>query len=439
MNALNRLIRFLERKLGPIATKIEGQRHLSTIKDGMISLMTVLMIGSISLMIALLGNLFPEGSALRAFFTDHAKLFQLPVAFTFGILSIHCAISISIAHARKLNVPVFPSIVGGVLATALLCVKTADGKIDSSYLDSRGIFVAIFASMSAVELLKWLYDKKDRVKKPGFSEMVSFLLESVAPIILVTFLSLALNQMVKAWSGGKMLPEILLSLLFPLIKGLDSYAGVFFLSLLEMTFWFLGLNGYAIFGSFVLPFMTHYVAENAAAFAAGGTPEFIFTENWWSYFLGCTGSGLAGALAILALFSKSETLRKAGKAGILPALFNISEPIVYGLPVIYNLYFFIPFVFGSSVLGLFTYFVFDHGWIRAPVAHMGGMPTPLGQFLVTLDWRSFVLVVMLLGLAILMYYPFFKAYEKTVLKKEEEKAKEAGKEDDVLADLDLDF
>lgn len=201
----------------------------------------------------------------------------------------------------------------------------------------------------------------------------------------------------------------------------------------------MGLNGYAIIVGFTLPFMTYYLAENANTFMAGGVPQFIFTENWWGYFLACTGSGVTGAIAILALFSKSKTLKATGKATIVPAFFNISEPVVYGFPVAYNPYLFIPFVIGTPLLGMFTYFIFDMGWVRAPIASVGGMPTPVAQYLVTLDWKAVLLVPLILGLAILMYYPFFKIYEKSVMEKDQEGVTENEKNNDVLEGLDLDF
>lgn len=438
----NRFISFLDRNLTPIATKIEGQRHIATIKDGMISLMAVLMVGSISMIIAGFGNFFPEGSSIREFFVNNSDLLNLPFNFTFGLLSIYSAVSISYTHARRLDIPPLHAIIGGVLATLILCGRYEDGQFDFAFLDSRGLFVSIFASILAVEAMKFLVEKKVTIRIKGLPDMIGKTFEAILPLLIIILSTMVINQIVINLSGGQILPEVFTTMFAPAVSGIDSYLGVFLISLFEMLFWFLGLNGYAIIVGFTLPFMTHYVAENAAAFAAGEIPQFIFTENWWGYFLACTGSGITGAIAILALFSKSKTLKATGKATIIPAFFNISEPVVYGLPVVYNPYLFIPFVFGTPLIGLFTYFIFDMGWVRAPIANVGGMPTPLAQYLVTLDWKAILLVPVILGLAILMYYPFFKLYEKSVLKKEaEEAAMTKGKTEqkDVLEDLELDF
>ncbi|MGA8943748.1 MAG: PTS transporter subunit EIIC [Thermoactinomyces sp.] len=432
-------VQFLEKHLMPVAAKIENQRHIATIKDGMISLMAILMVGSISLIIAGLGNFFPTESTVRNFFMNHSALFHLPFNFTFGLLAVYSAISISYTHARRLDIPPLHAIIGGVLATVILCGRYVDEQFDFAFLDSRGLFVSIFASMLTVEAMKWLVEKKVTIRIKGLPDMIGKTFEAILPLLIIIIASVAVNQTVISLSGGQILPELFTTMFAPAVDGIDSYLGVFLISLFEMLFWFLGLNGYAIIVGFTLPFMTHYLAENAATFMAGGIPQFIFTENWWGYFLACTGSGLTGAIAILALFSKSKTLKATGKATIIPAFFNISEPVVYGLPVVYNPYLFIPFVFGTPILGLFTYFIFDMGWVRAPIASVGGMPTPVAQYLVTLDWKAVLLVPLILGLAVLMYYPFFKIFEKSVLKKDqEEEAAKAG-EKDVLEGLDLDF
>lgn len=320
-----------------------------------------------------------------------------------------------------------------------MCARVVDGQFDFAYLDSRGLFVSIFASIFAVEAMKWLVEKKVTIQIKGLPDMIGKTFEAILPLLIIILVSVTFHRVVIYLSGGQILPEVFTNMFAPAVDGIDSYLGVFLISLFEMLFWFLGLNGYAIIVGFTLPFMTHYLAENANTFMAGGVPQFIFTENWWGYFLACTGSGVTGAIAILALFSKSKTLKATGKATIVPAFFNISEPVVYGFPVAYNPYLFIPFVIGTPLLGMFTYFIFDMGWVRAPIASVGGMPTPVAQYLVTLDWKAVLLVPLILGLAILMYYPFFKIYEKSVMEKDQEGVTENEKNNDVLEGLDLDF
>ena len=102
---MDKLVIFLEKYLEPIAAKIENQRHISSIKNGMIALMAVLMVGSFSLILMAIGGMFPEGSIVKLFFEKYHTVIGMPFTFTFGFLSVYCAISISYNHARQLKIP----------------------------------------------------------------------------------------------------------------------------------------------------------------------------------------------------------------------------------------------------------------------------------------------------------------------------------------------
>lgn len=151
--------------------------------------------------------------------------------------------------------------------------------------------------------------------------------------------------------------------------------------------------------------------------------------------MGFSGSGITGALVILALFSKSRELKAVGKVSVVPAIFTISEPVVFGLPICFNPYLFIPFVLGTPILAVGQWFVFHFGWVRPPIANVGGTPIPLAQYLATMDWRAIILIIFVLAAAVCMYYPFFKMYEKSLIKEEEVVSERQAAHDA----LDLDF
>lgn len=434
---MNSFVTKLENVVGPIAARIENQRHIASIKNGMISLMAVLMVGSISLIVAGLGNFFPSGSSIHTFFIENAAILNIPFNFTFGLLSVYAAVAISFHHAKQVDMPPLHCMVAGIVATLVLNVKIVDGVMNVSFLDSRGLFVSIFASLLAVEFMNWATKKHLTIRIAGLPDMIGKTFEAIIPLLFVIIAAATVSLSAIHFSGGEIVPELFTTFFAPAVTGIDSIWGVFLISLLEMLFWFFGLNGYAILIGFTLPFMTQYVATNAAVFAQGGVPTHIFTESWWGLFLACTGSGITGAIAILGLRSKSKQLKAAGKAAIVPAIFNISEPIVYGFPIAFNPYFFIPFVIGTPLLGVLSFLVFQSGFIRSPIAQVGGLPTPIAQYLITLDWKAPIFALCIVGAAIVMYYPFFKMYEKSVLKKEAMQSAE--KEVSFDDDLDIDF
>ena len=289
---MNGFISLLEKYITPVATKIEGQRHISSIKNGMISLMAILMVGSISLIVMGLGNFFPAGSSIKNLFETYNSVLSLPFMFTYGLLSVYAAVTISYAHSQKMEVPILHSVLGALLATMILNVKVVDGAFDFSFMDSRGLFIAIFASLTSVELMSFLIRKKVTIRIKGLPDMIGKTFEAIIPLLLIIVISVAISILTIHFSGGKTLPEVFVTVLGPATQGIDTPMAVFLVSLFEMIFWFLGLNGYAILVSFTLPFMTQYLTENAQAFASGGVPTHIFTENFWGYFMACTGSGV---------------------------------------------------------------------------------------------------------------------------------------------------
>ncbi|EMG28077.1 putative PTS system, Lichenan-specific enzyme IIC component [Listeria fleischmannii 1991] len=434
-SVMERFIAFMEKYFEPIAAKIEKQRHIQSIKNGMIALISVLIIGSFSLIISAIGNMFPEGTAVKTFFVNNAEILNLPFQFTFGLLSLYAAVTISYNHAKQLKVPILHSILGAVMTTITLNTKFIDGKLSTEFLDSRGLFIAIFGSLLAVEIIHFFIKKKVTIRIKGLPDGIAQTFEAIVPLVVILFLSVIVSLSMQAITKGQIIPEAFTTMLAPAINSIDTPYAVFLICFFEMLFWFIGLNGYAILVGFVMPFMTQYLGANAAAYAAGEPIPHVFAPNFWDYFMGFSGSGITGALVLLALFSRSRELKAVGKASVVPAVFTISEPVVFGLPICYNPYLFIPFVLGTPIIAVGQWFVFHLGWVRPPIANVGGTPIPLAQYLATMDWRAIVLIIFVLAAATLMYYPFFKMYERSLVKQESEVSARQAAHDA----LDLDF
>ncbi|MBC1417795.1 PTS sugar transporter subunit IIC [Listeria fleischmannii] len=434
-SVMERFIAFMEKYFEPIAAKIEKQRHIQSIKNGMIALISVLIIGSFSLIISAIGNMFPEGTAVKTFFVNNAEILNLPFQFTFGLLSLYAAVTISYNHAKQLKVPILHSILGAVMTTITLNTKFIDGKLSTEFLDSRGLFIAIFGSLLAVEIIHFFIKKKVTIRIKGLPDGIAQTFEAIVPLVVILFLSVVISLSMQTITKGQIIPEAFTTMLAPAINSIDTPYAVFLICFFEMLFWFIGLNGYAILVGFVMPFMTQYLGANAAAYAAGEPIPHVFAPNFWDYFMGFSGSGITGALVLLALFSRSKELKAVGKASVVPAVFTISEPVVFGLPICYNPYLFIPFVLGTPIIAVGQWFVFHLGWVRPPIANVGGTPIPLAQYLATMDWRAIILIIFVLAAATLMYYPFFKMYERSLVKQESEVSARQAAHDA----LDLDF
>ena len=131
------------------------------------------------------------------------------------------------------------------------------------------------------------------------------------------------------------------------------------------------------------------------------------------------------ALAILLCLSKSKQLKTVGRIGILPAFFGISEPIIFGVPLMLNPVFLIPFLLASTLNGAISFVLISSGLIGKTFAMLSwNMPSVFGAFLSTMDIKAAVLIVALIALDLVVYLPFFKMYEKSLVKMETESESE---------------
>ena len=179
------------------------------------------------------------------------------------------------------------------------------------------------------------------------------------------------------------------------------------------------MHGTSISGVIWKPFAIQFATENIANFAAGKSVGHIFTNQFFLTMLMASGAGLTIGLVILMLRSKSKTLKAIGKVSIVPACFGINEPLIYGLPIVMNPYLFIPFVFGPVIVSIIDYLAIATGIVGKQIVQAPGfMPPGVGAFLMTLDWKAFVLVILTIVLMTLFYYPFFKVMEKNEVEKE---------------------
>ena len=154
---------------------------------------------------------------------------------------------------------------------------------------------------------------------------------------------------------GMLLPEAIMAVFKPLISAADSLPAILFATFLAHALWFAGIHGAAIVGGIMAPFFLVNLGLNQDALAAGQPLTHIFIEGFWSFFIVLGGSGATFALVLLYIRSKSAHLRSIGKLGLVPACFNINEPVIFGSPIVMNPVLFIPFVVAPMVNATIAY------------------------------------------------------------------------------------
>ena len=137
--------------------------------------------------------------------------------------------------------------------------------------------------------------------------------------------------------------------------------------------------------------------------------------SFWCYFGIIGGLGNCLALGLLCLRSRNKEINLVGKLGIVPAFFGISEPITFGLPIMLNPLLFIPSIVTSIVNVIISYSLMAANIVGRTYAMLSyNMPSIFGAYFSTGDWKAVVLIVVLIALDMVIYFPFLKAYERSM-------------------------
>lgn len=248
--------------------------------------------------------------------------------------------------------------------------------------------------------------------------MVSECFASLIPLVINAAAAVAIAQISLA-ASGMAFPALVMKVLAPAISTMDSLPALLLVIFLTQLLWFFGLHGPSITSAVWASFAITYGAENIAAYTAGQAVPHIFTFGLYYNIMQVTGSGLTLGLVIMMMRSRSKSLSAVGKASIVPSLFGINEPVIFGAPLLLNPFMFIPFVFGPLIPTILTYVSMSSGLITKPIANPPGfLPPGVGAFLMTYDWKCVLLVFVNLIIMTAFYYPFFKVMEAEELKKE---------------------
>ena len=179
--------------------------------------------------------------------------------------------------------------------------------------------------------------------------------------------------------------------------------------------WFVGIHGALIITGIMNPFWMTYLFENQQALAAGSaTLPHIYLQGFWDFYLLIGGIGSTLPLVFMAMRSRSRQLKSVGKIGLLPSLFNINEPILFGFPIIMNPVFLLPFLFVPLINACIAWYLTHLGVLDRAVAMLPwSMPAPLGAaWSANGSWKNLCMCLFAIFNAWMLYRPFFKVYER---------------------------
>ncbi|MEG0329722.1 MAG: PTS transporter subunit EIIC [Longicatena sp.] len=434
---------FMNKYLTPIANKMDKQVHLSAIKKAMVAMTPLLIIGSFCLIPDAIPNMIGLENPISVWILANIDIIYIPYNVGMGLMSIYVTaiIAYHLATSYKLDIPGSMSM--AIIAFLMMAVEyTKDGGISSKFLGTKGLFAAMFATIIAVELYRWCKKKNFTIKMPEtVPDFVSRSFEMI-PVSVIVIGFFLIIRVVCTNVFNTVPPMIFTNMLAPLVGSMDNPLAFTFLQMVSCLLFFFGIHP-SVLSPITSPISTQFLAENIANYKAHLPLEHFYTGGAISAFANFTGTGVTFGLVFWCLLSKSVAQKKIGRVALIPALFGINEPILFGAPIVLNPIFFIPYVIGGAILGTFPHWLMDMGLLSMPVFNPPYVGVFLEGWLVNLDWRTIVVNAMQLVGSIALWYPFFKLYEKRELNMERSNAEKdsviSSDDEALLNDLDLDF
>lgn len=284
-------------------------------------------------------------------------------------------------------------------------------------LGGGGMFVGIITAIIAVEIYRLTDKSKFKITMPAqVPPAVARSFESLTPTMIV-IIGMATITYYLGFDWHSAVAKVV----SPLVSAADSLPSVLILIFLITFFWVFGIHGMSIVGSLARPLWLQLLEGNTTALAAGEKLPYIAAEPFFQWFVWIGGAGSTIGLAILLAFmAKSEYGSKLGKAIVIPSIFNINEPVIFGVPIVLNPIMMIPFIATPMISATIAWFVTKAGLVNpVTITAPWTLPGPIGAYLATGgDWRAAVLNVVLIIVSIICYYPFVKIYDKNELDKE---------------------
>lgn len=412
----------------PKMNSFANQRHLLALRNAVVSTMPLIIVGALFLLIL---N-FPIGadSVLQSIMNDtwriaFTRIFQL----TMGLMGMVTAFSIGSELAKSYKMDPTTSgvltLIGFMLWVGVEQFFIENNNPDSAAINairlgnlgSNGMFVAIITGILFFEFYRMCRKYNITIRMP---RQVPAAIANSFIVIIPLFFYAVVVLLLRYVVGFDFIND-LTRILSPLQGALsDTLWGTMVIVFFITFFWIFGLSGAAIVGSIMRPFWQIAIDANMHAWGEGAEIPYRYPEQFaqWGVWVGGAGATL-GLLISALLFAKSRQIKSISKVSIIPGIFNINEPVIFGMPILLNLFLIIPFIFIPQIIVLTNVLwvqIFSIEWVaQAPWT----LPGPLGGYLATgmnpMGWlpATSAIIISTVG-----YTPFLIAYDKQLLKEE---------------------
>ena len=408
---MEKIMNFMSNNFAPRVNRIVENPWVSAIQSSMLTGLPLVFVGSLITIISILNNFFEWMPDLSLMSTFSFGMFGLIIAFFIPYFVME-----NKGHSNNKLVSGATSL---VLYLLLLFPEINDGQITFSLsrFGIEGMLVALVTGLFVAVIMNFMASKSFFDEDSAIPDFVVSWFDNLLPITFILFVGwLATIQF------GIDLFQVIQAIFQPIAGIVSTYPGFVLSVFIPVFLYSFGISAWAVFPVFYPMYMAN-LADNMDAVASGGVATNIATQETLYALISIGGVGTTLALAIMMAFiSKSQQLKAIGKAVIVPSVFNINEPVVFGAPIAFNPYLMVPMWINGLLVPTIVYGIMSWGWVAVPSSTflLWYMPYPIASYFATQDVMAIFWCIVILIITWAVYYPFFKVYDNSLLVKEKE-------------------
>lgn len=423
----NGLMNFIQSKMGPFATKLNRNIYVTSVRDGMLAYMPFTFIASVFLIIAFFPIPAVTDLITNLLGVSDASVWQEKLLYvnnaTLAIGGLIVVMAVAKSFAEKVETDILQCIITAVVSFLLLTPLTTNENgvfIDITRIGAQAMFVAILVAIFSTLIYKKVEEKDIKIKMPdSVPPAVAGPFESVIPSFVVVTVFFIVRLILELGFKTDAMTLINGTLGVPLKYLGGSIFGLVVIMIFQQTLWFFGLHGSSIVQAVMDPIHQVLEDQNRVASLAGKLPENIISLSFRNHF---ASIGIVGAVIAILIVAKSRQYKEVGKIASVPYLFNVGEPALFGIPLMLNFSYIIPFIFTNAVSSVIAYIVFALGLVPLPTG-LAQLPwtTPpiISGYFVTGSIRGALLQIVLIVIATFIWIPFVKMEDKRIYETEQ--------------------
>lgn len=424
---MNRLETVFE-KVTPAFARFANAKPVLAIKDGFILTMPMTIIGSLFLLILALPIPGWEKFMTGLFGADWTLPLTQVVGATFDILALIGVFGIAYSYVKNEKIEGVPAGILGIIAFLIITQSSVlsksgevvTGVVPKVWTGGQGVLASIVVGLVVGFIYSQFIKRGIRIKMPdGVPPGVSNSFSALIPGLAIITLSVVTFAVFQAFAD-RTFTEVVYDVLQAPIQNLtDTLAGAVLIMILMSVMWWCGIHGAAIIMGIMGPLLTANALQNQAIIDSGkelvvGDNAKIVTIQFLDVFTKLGGTGITVGFIIATLIvARSAHLKQLGKLSLAPSLFNINEPVIFGMPIVFNPIMFVPFVIVPAIASFMVYFSILWGWVESFNALQVPWTTPpvISGFLIS-GWQGALLQLATIAMSVAIYLPFVRMQDQ---------------------------